>query len=229
MNKLYDEITIRIRPADGRITVEEHTGGVVAVKNISHDSLVDCFSKSIKDLKTIRTGFLPDNCLSYTVNDRSKTVALRIPPQYIDVTYHNTVYERFPLPAMAFSIRVGVDGRTSNHRLAVIKDEKPAPGTPLYVYPFSNVFDDSRICIGAANSLPAYKSLRTLTYLPYYILRLPNNDHMFLQSNNKLRLSYRDLLEHLKDKDPSYYYENVLIPKNAVLQDFIDDKLGEKQ
>ena len=34
-------------------------------------------------------------------------------------------------------------------------------------------------------------------------------------------LQYRDLLEHLKDKEPSYYYSDVLIPNEKTLKDFI--------
>ncbi len=226
MSSLYDEIAVRIRPFDGRITVEERTGDAVAVKNISKDSLVECFAKSIRNEATVSSGFLPDNCISFTVSDNNKTVALCIPPHYGDITYFKTVYERFPLPAMAFSFSIGPGGRVWGSRLTIIKDEKPTPKTPLYLWPFSNVYDDSGICVGAANSLPVYKELRTLATLPYHILRFPNNDHMFKKAYNKMKLPYRDLLEHLKDKEPSYYYERVLVPRKAALRDFIEDKLG---
>lgn len=228
MSNLYDEITIRIRPIDGTITVEEHTGNIVLVKNVSPDDLLKCFEKGIKESKNIRSGFLPENCISHDVRDWYKTVTLWIPSGHIDLTYHKTVYEHFPLPAMAFSFTVNADGRTSNHRMAIIADETPTPKTRLYVYPFSNVYDDSRICIGAANSLPLYKNLRTLGTLPYHILRLPNNDHMFSRCNNKQKLVYRDLLEHLKAKEASYYYEHVLIPMEASMQDFIDDNIKKE-
>lgn len=222
----YDEITIRVRPIDGVVRVEEHTGNVVAVKNISRNDLVASLEKGIKESKTIKSGFLPANCISYDVSSHYKTVALWIPPGYADITYHKTAYEHFPMPAMAFSFRVDAFGKTASHRLAIIADETPAPKTQLYLYPFSNVYEDGGICIGAANSLPAYKNIRTLGTLAYHILRLPNNDHMFSRSNNKPKLLYRDLLELLKDKEPSYYYEHILIPRDAVLQDFIDNKLG---
>ena len=225
MNTYYDEITIRVRPIDGTIIVEEHTGNIVSVKNISPDSLVACLNKGVKESKTVRSGFLPDNCISYDLDDRHKTVAIWIPPGYIDFTYHNTIYERFPIPAMAFSFRLDASGKTSSHRLAVIADGNPTPKTMLYVYPFSNVYSDSGICVGAANSLPIYKAVRTLGALPYHILRLPNNDHLFSRANNRLKLPYRDLLEHLKDKEPSYYYEHILLPMYGTLQDFIDYKI----
>ena len=225
MSKPYDEITIRVRPVDGTIKVEERAGGIVSVKSISRDDLVNCLVKGIKESKTIRSGFLPENCISYDVSDRYKTVALHIPSGYVDITYHKTLYERFPLPAMVFSITLDSDGKTSMHRMAVVADEKPAPKTQVYLYPFSNVYDNSAICIGAANSLPRYKDIRTLGSLPYHILQLPNNDHQFSRTNNIPKLPYRDLLEHLKGKDPLYYYEHILIPMNTDLQCFIDNKI----
>jgi hypothetical protein len=112
--------------------------------------------------------------------------------------------------------------------MAIIADEKPTPGTQVYVYPFSNVYSNTGICIGAANSFPAYKDLRTLGTLPYHILSLPNNDHNFSRGENKLKLPYRDLLEHLKDKDPSYYYRHVLIKRSMTVQDFIDRRYNKE-
>jgi len=228
MNNLYDEITIRIRPIEGTIRVEEHTGGVVSVKTISPDGLLACIAKGAKESKAIRSGFLPGNCVSYDVSNRHKTVALWIPPGHVDLTYHKTVYERFPMPAMAFSFKLDASGRTSGHRMAVIADGAPAPGTQVYAYPFSNVSQNGDICVGAANSLPAYRGTRALGTLPYHILSLPNNDHGYSRSNNRMGLTYRDLLEHLRDKEPQYYYGHVLLPRGATLQGFIDNNMGGK-
>ncbi len=55
----------------------------------------------------------------------------------------------------------------------------------------------------------------------HFLLSIPNGDHSFNRLNNKLELEYRDLLEHLKDKDPSYYYSDVLVPNGKTLKDFI--------
>ena len=35
-------------------------------------------------------------------------------------------------------------------------------------------------------------------------------------------MPYRELLNHLKDKDPSYYYTDVLVPSGKTLKDFIE-------
>ena len=69
--------------------------------------------------------------------------------------------------------------------------------------------------------LPQYKTPHALASLPTFLLSIPNGDHSFNALNNKLGMQYRDLLEHLKGKDPSYYYSDVLIPNGKTLKDFI--------
>ena len=91
----------------------------------------------------------------------------------------------------------------------------------MFCYPFSNVTQSNfHLCTGS-NVLPVYKTTGSISNLPGYLLRLPNNDDCFSTRNNKLHMEYRDLLEHLKDKDPSYYYSDVLIPNGKTLKDFI--------
>ena len=105
--------------------------------------------------------------------------------------------------------------------MGVVADEKPTMETVMYRYPFSNVGGSmGTICIGR-NALPQYKTPHALASLPTFLLSIPNGDHSFNALNNKLNLQYRDLLEHLKDKEPSYYYSDVLIPNEKTLKDFI--------
>lgn len=70
------------------------------------------------------------------------------------------------------------------------------------------------------NPFSEAKSLHTLSSLPYLILEMPNNNDHFMVSHNQLGLEHRDLLEYLKDKDPDYYYEKVLIPNGRTLKEF---------
>lgn len=93
----------------------------------------------------------------------------------------------------------------------------------MYYYPFSNVFEGSDgICMGA-NSAPTYKKLWKAVNLPAYLLSIPNNMHMFNRTHNQKGMQYRELMEHLKDKEPSYYYTDILIPNGKTLGDFIDN------
>lgn len=85
--------------------------------------------------------------------------------------------------------------------MSVVADERPTMNSVMYRYPFSNVGGSmGTICIGR-NALPQYKTPHALAILPTFLLSIPNGDHSFNALNNKLGLQYRDLLEHLKDKD----------------------------
>ena len=44
---------------------------------------------------------------------------------------------------------------------------------------------------------------------------------MYDREHNRLKLSHGELLEHLKDKDPAYYYTDILVSNGKTLGDFI--------
>ena len=130
-------------------------------------------------------------------------------------------YPHFPIPRLVFGFSLNQEGKASHCRIGVVADEIPTPETPMYYYPFSNVSRESgSLCVGA-NTLPIYKKPHKAHNLPAFLLSIPNNMHYYSSSNNKLGLEYRELMEHLKDKDPEYYYSDILIPKKETLGEFI--------
>ena len=104
--------------------------------------------------------------------------------------------------------------------IGVVADEVPTPDTVMYHYPFSNVYPDGKVCTGN-NVLPRYKKLAALRHFPRYLLGLPDNDDMYDREKNRLKLGHGGLMEHLKDKEPGYYYSNILVPNGKTLKDFI--------
>ncbi len=86
--------------------------------------------------------------------------------------------------------------------MGVVADERPDDGdrnVPL------SVFKRRRFPWGlfalAETLCHNTKTPHALASLPTFLLSIPNGDHSFNALNNKLGLQYRDLLEHLKDKD----------------------------
>ena len=219
MNK--DELRIRIIPEDGQVLIETHTDGIVKCKEIQEDAFLECIKSSIqKDQAS--SGFLPPNCLHVSIHaDGGKSYCLWYPRLHADISYHETTYPHFPLPRLVFAFCIDAAGKVSECRMGVVADERPLPDSVMFHYPFSNVGGSmGTICIGR-NELPQYKTPHALASLPTLLLSIPNGDHSFNALNNKLGLQYRDLLEHLKDKDPSYYYSDVLISNGKTLKDFI--------
>jgi hypothetical protein len=214
-----DEMVIRINSTTGTMTVEEAKNGIVCRKAISPDSLLECFSQSIKRI-AIRSGLLPPNVISYAQDDRgNKSVCLWHPELSADISYFGTVYQNLPLPRLVFGFSVSGEGRINSCRLGIVQDERLKPETPIYEYPFSNV-SGFRLCIGN-NPLPKCESLHTLASVPYMILAMPNNNDHFGARYNKKNMEFRNLLELLKDKDSAYYYTDILISNGKTLQDFI--------
>jgi len=213
------ELILRIDPEKCSVTVEGNSEGVISRKNISADALLDCIRNSLRR-NMVSSGLLPENCVAVELGEQNeRTVCVLHPERYADITYHNTCYERFPLPRLVFKFSLYQKLRVNSVSVCAMEEGRPKPGSQLFHWPFSNV-DEFRMCIGN-NVMPKCESLHTLGSLPYHILSLPNNNDHYTPKNNALHLEYRDLLEHLKDKDPAYYYEKVLIPSKKTLKDFI--------
>ena len=215
------ETVIRISE-NGKITVERDLEGVKSFKQIAPDTLIQCIDRSLLR-GVVHSGLLPKNCISFSAfDDGDKEVVLVYPENRADISYFGTEYKNFPLPRLVFGFRLTAEGRVSGCKLGVIENTNHLkPDTKMYHYPLSNV-NGFHLCTGN-NALPKCKNLHTLSSLPYYIMSMPNNNDYFKNSYNKLALEMRDLLELLKNKNPSFYYSNILIPNGKTLYDFIKE------
>ena len=223
MNATHD-FMIRISPESGRVRVEHDVDGVITHKEVSRNTLIKCFCTGIRaDTPGRGTGMLPLNTLAVWQSESELRIVLWYPKLRANVALYDTPYPNFPLPRLVFGATFDEGGKLTGSRLGVVADEVPTPDTVMYYYPFSNVFEGSDgICMGA-NSAPTYKKLWKAVNLPAYLLSIPNNMHMFNRTHNQKGMQYRELMEHLKDKEPSYYYTDILIPNGKTLGDFIDN------
>ncbi len=214
-----NELVLRITPEKQRIQVESSDNGVITCKEITPDTLFECIKGSMPK-RTVASGFLPSGCFHMcTHEDGSRDYCLWHSTVTADISYYTTQYHNFPLPRLVFGFRVSTEGKVYRCRLGVTEDKTPTADTKMFHYPFSNV-GGFNLCIGN-NPLPVYKKPHTLATLPTLLLSLPNNDDTYNSRNNKLNLPYRELLNHLKDKNTAYYYSDILIPNGKTLNDFI--------
>ena len=216
------KLIIEIDPLRATMVLKQEILGVISRKEICPEDLFQAIIHATDRKTFVSSGLLPKGCFSVEIcGSGAKRYCLLCQQRYADITYHNTLYERFPLPKLVFGFQISEQGKVSNCRLGVVADEELKCSTEMFCYPFSNVRQsDFHLCTGN-NVLPPYKSPSGISNLPGYLLCLPNNDDYFDVRDNRLRMEYRDLLEHLKDKDPSYYYSDVLIPNGKTLKDFI--------
>lgn len=218
---MNSEVVLRISPIAGCIKVEHNNNGVITHKEISSQTLTECLRGALQR-PSFSSELLPDGCISFFAgNDDTREVCILHPHQYADITYYKTVYPHFPLPRLVFRFSLYQGLRVNNVAVGIVEDSRLRPDTKMFRWPFSNVKSDGfSMCIGN-NVMPKCESLHTLSSLPYLILEIPNNDDHFSSDNNHLGMGHRELMEHLKDKEPSYYYDRVLVPSGKTLVNFI--------
>jgi len=76
------------------------------------------------------------------------------------------------------------------------------------------------ILIGAVDNNKSRKLCHEVFLRARDLVYIDSGNGEYSSSNNKLGLEYRELMEHLKDKDPEYYYSDILIPKKETLGEF---------
>lgn len=218
--KPADEMIIRIRN-DSTILIESIHDETISTKFINPDDLFNCIKNSCSHVG-IESGILSENTVFYREEqDGIRRIIIKIPSGYHDIKYYETCYNSFPLPAMVFGFVIRPDGHISTKKLAVVEDGIIKGETLLYHYPFSNVNNSGHeICTGR-NRLPVIKDLRLLASLPYHILAMPNNDDYFDRKYNRKDIDHRELLEYLMNKEPLFYYDEILIENKKTFNDFI--------
>ncbi len=201
------------------LVIDDYRGKTNKHKVISINTLCKLVEKNING-NIFETGILPERCIAYreeTGNNRF--VALDLGCFNMDITYEQTKYENFPVPRLLYGFRLDGANKIREVQVAVADMGTLRDDTKLYKYPFSNV-EGFNMCIGG-NVLPQIKKLRQLNGIPYYIFAMPDNNDRYMPDRTRLNMEYRNLLEHLKDKDTEYYYNSVLIPSGKTLKDFI--------
>lgn len=133
------------------------------------------FNGSYASNESLDSGFLPENCLHVSVSGTQVTYVLWNPELRADIIYRDTEYQNFPIPRLVFGVRMLDNGKVVDCTLGVVADERPSESTQMYHYPFSNVYEDSRVCTGN-NVLPRYKKRAAMRNFPRYLLGLPDND-----------------------------------------------------
>ena len=214
-----DRLSIHISDS-AEIFVEERKNGIKSCKCISLSDLLVCIKSSIREIKPVYRAVLPKNALFYSCcpETGSFSAAMEYPYNKADITYMNTEYRDFPLPKLVFGFKVA-GKKIKKVYLGITGNGILRESSLMYTYPFSNVSSDFVLCTGG-NALPEIKSPYSLSNMPDYILGLPDNDDYFNIKNNRLQLNHRELMEHLADKTPEYYYSDILIPSGKTLADF---------
>ena len=152
-------MSIHINTATAQVLVEQRKkNGVISRKNISPQSLSECFLTSRVDDERHSTGLLPENCIMVVMERKFTCYFIRYPELSADFQYFDTEYRRFPIPRLVFDFKyLPMDHKVAGCGVCVVKDERLKEDTILYRYPFSNV---SGVAVSAWATTPC-RSTRT--------------------------------------------------------------------
>ena len=168
------KLVIEVDPLRATVVLKQEILGVTSRKDICPEDLFRAIIHATNQVSFVPSGLLPRGCFSVELCESgAKRYCLLCQQRYADITYHNTLYERFPLPKLVFGFQISELGKVSDCRVGVVADEDLKSSTEMFYYPFSNVTQSTfHLCTGN-NVLPVYKSPSGISNLPGYLLRSP--------------------------------------------------------
>lgn len=97
------KLVIEIDPQRATVVLKQEILGVISRKEICPEDLFQAIIHATNRNSFISSGLLPKGCFSVEICESgAKRYCLLCQQRYADITYHNTLYERFPLPKLVF-------------------------------------------------------------------------------------------------------------------------------
>jgi len=149
---------MRIELNDTGVLVQTQTDdGSVVVKAVKAEDLARAMYGDLK----VDTGWMGPNIRRVSEGSGKTVVLVEDPPQVRRVQYFDRPYQ-IPVPRCLFRFTIA-NGAVVDSRVVATTD--PIPGaawlprndTPVYRFPFPNVYDDTHVCWGRRTVLPAVK------------------------------------------------------------------------
>ena len=212
------EINIQCRPNNYPIVqIHDEQGGKME-RPVAPEELVRLLSQSeIVTSKWRDIPILPKNCIRYAEEAYNKNVyklLLLLPAQNHDIWLFEQKIKGVAFPTLLFGFVVQ-GYRIKEKYVVALKDELVTDETPLYKYPYSNVYEDAKACW---RELPDISEPRELRTIPELFFACPDTTHLYGgREQNKSKLPYRDLLLQYQNKA---FPINILVPRHETLREF---------
>lgn len=153
----------------------ESDDGEVKKKVISFRTYVEYINSIATENNGIRLGRMPRGFFDGSIVDnKNYKVVVVIPKQRTPLFYSDTHFE-VPYPDLAFFYQVE-KGKVTYSKVFALKTVTEE--SMLYHYPYTNVYDDGRICWGC-NHLPECNSLADVDMLTSLFFSAKCNDDLF--------------------------------------------------
>lgn len=177
--------------------------------HLSHmpvSSLLKAVQEQTESNSNVILGFasVPKNA-AFVVNSNHGTIYLyEIPKTKLRVKYHDVAFEEVGHPRLLFAIFTDNTGQVRKLKLCAIKGKKQiALDTPVFHYPYSNVYDNGSVCWGGYFDLP-------IDQIPSMFLSTPNNNHL-----------NENTLELFKKYEGKAFNDRSLKPYNVELEKWL--------
>lgn len=190
-----------------KITLENQ--GATQQFQVYHDTLLTYIQSAVEQVKdndivrpvvVLDTPALPPNTVRYAKrSDQSHVVFMTFKGGAFDITYHNQLFPQIPYPKLVFGFKVSKNLYLTNISVAVYQKPVLRRNTPLYRFPYSNVYMDGKLCYYSNESYP---DLVALESFPDAWIHTDNGDHLYTagQTNNT-DWPLRQVFEQLQGKN----------------------------
>ena len=119
------KLVIEVDPLRATVVLKQEILGVTSRKDICPEDLFRAIIHATNQVSFVPSGLLPRGCFSVELCESgAKRYCLLCQQRYADITYHSTLYERFPLPKLVFGFQISEQGMVSSCRLGVVADEE---------------------------------------------------------------------------------------------------------
>lgn len=216
----YVELMQLSKRTDGK---EEKLEDIVKVNNrmvnglykMTFDDLIKLISESGIAAEQISTPTLPQNCIKHVWINRAKqeqAVYIEIPKNRWDIIYHTQRLENIGFPRMIFKYMISGNSVSLSNIVAIKDKGFIKEDTPLFVFPFSNVERDSKVCMGG-NQLPKIDSIVQISTFHSVFFAAPFGDCYGAKTTTGKAL--RELFTLLSNND---FDDNWLMPSEHTLE-----------
>lgn len=209
------EMVIRWRDDNFPTVTRIDDGGGEITKLIKPDDLFKLMNMSLVTprLEFLSSPILPENCLRYgEAPDGFKKVMIKVPEQNHYMWLRDERMEDVAFPSLIFVFALR-ETTVVGKFVAAVKEDYILGDTPLFRYPYSNVFNDGSCCW---SGLPQITDIRQLGTLPELFFASPDTEHNYEKANSS-GLVIRELLEKYRGKR---FPKEFLVPLGLTVDQF---------
>ncbi|EQF26844.1 prokaryotic E2 D family protein [Clostridioides difficile CD160] len=139
------------------------------------------------------------------------------------MSFGKDFYSDIGMPNLLFAIKI-VNNIFSKLYVSVSKTKNINENTQLFIYPFSNVYNNGNVCLGSNQINLDFNKIENIFLVPNIFFSMANTIDYFSVENNTQNLDYLELLEYLNHKQ----FDSNLLIKNYTYNEWTKKLIQNK-